>query len=385
MKVHPIPFNKPFFSGKELVYMAQAVEKHLKVSGSGYFTQKCHAFFKKFLGAKHCLLTSSCTDALEMTALLAEIKEGDEVILPSYTFVSTANAFALRGAKIVLADSLPYHPNIDPERIKELITPKTKAVVVVHYGGIPCDMDSITEICKEHNLLLIEDSAHALASYYKGNPCGTLGDLATFSFHETKNIISGEGGLLIVNNEKFIKRSEILWEKGTNRSAFFRGEVDKYTWIDIGSSFLPSELIAAFLYAQLEHLEEIQEKRHKIFAYYYEKLKPLAKQGIIKFLQEPDYEFKHSAHLFAILCQNLEERTRLISHLKEKGIYSAFHYVPLHTSDFYKKHFGKVSLPNAEYFGNTLLRLPFYYELSQQKQEFIIKEIYNFYHIPYEN
>ncbi len=385
MKQHPIPFNKPFFSGKELVYMAQAVEKHLKVSGNGVFTQKCHDFFKEYFGFNHCLLTSSCTDALEMTALLANIKEGDEVILPSYTFVSTANAFALRGARIVLADSLPTHPNIDPESIRKLITPKTKAVVVVHYGGIPCDMDEISRICQEHNLLLIEDSAHALDSYYKGKPCGTLGDLATFSFHETKNIISGEGGLLVVNNEKFKERSEILWEKGTNRSAFFRGEVDKYTWVDIGSSFLPSELIAAFLYAQLEHLEEIQEKRHQIRKLYQEKLKPLKEKGIIKFLQEPDYEFTQSSHLFAILCNSLEERTNLIEYLKSKGIYSAFHYVPLHTSDFYRKNFGEISLPNAEYFGDVLLRLPFYYELSAEKQEKVIQEIYNFYNIPYEN
>ncbi|MDW8296387.1 MAG: dTDP-4-amino-4,6-dideoxygalactose transaminase [Raineya sp.] len=372
-----VPFNKPYFTGKETEYIRQAVENE-HISGDGLFTKKCHQFFQEKYGFPKCLLTTSCTDALEMCAILLNIQEGDEVIAPSYTFVSTVNAFVLRGAKIIFADTYASHPNINPEEIEALITPKTKAIVVVHYAGVACDMDKILSIARKHNLWVVEDAAQAIHSYYKGIPLGSLGVLSAFSFHETKNIISGEGGMLVINDERFAKRAEIIREKGTNRSAFFRGEVDKYGWVDIGSSFLPSDIIAAFLYAQLENLEQIQQRRHEIWQTYYNGLQDLAKTGKIQLPYLPDYA-TNNAHLFYIVCNSLEERSALLTHLKSQGIGAVFHYLSLHKSAFYAhKHDGR-NLPNTDKFADCLLRLPFYYEISPQAQEKVIETITKFY------
>ena len=289
-----IPFNKPYLTGKELDNIHEAILKG-HISGDGFFTKKCHHFFEESFGFKKVLLTTSCTAALEMTAILANISPGDEVIIPSYTFPSTATAFALRGAHIIFADSKKEHPNIDETLIESLITPKTKAIVPVHYGGVACDMDQIMGLAKKHDLFVVEDAAQAINSLYKGIPLGQIGHFGTFSFHETKNISSGEGGMLAINDEHFIARAEIIREKGTNRSAFFRGEVDKYGWVDIGSSFLPSDIIAAFLYAQLENLERIQKKRIEIWNCYYEGLKPLSDQGLFLL---PPLSSSNNAHLF---------------------------------------------------------------------------------------
>ena len=313
-----------------------------------------------------------------MCAILADIKPGDEVIVPSYTFVSTANAFVLRGAKIVFADSMNTNPNIDADKIEDLITPRTVAIVAVHYGGIACRMDIINNIAKKNNLLVIEDAAQAVDSYYKDIPLGSLGNMSAFSFHETKNVISGEGGMIVLNDESFIKRAEIIREKGTNRSAFFRGEVDKYNWVDIGSSFLPSELTAAFLYAQLEKLDEIQAKRKLLWKRYYDNLKPLEAAGKICLPVIPEYA-SNNAHLFYILCGSLEERTRLAEYLKTSGILSVFHYISLHKSPFYsQKHDGR-ELPNSDYFTDCLLRLPMYYDLSVDDINYICEKISKFY------
>ncbi len=371
-----IPFNKPHLIGGELAYIQQAVLSG-KISGNGIFSKKCQAFFEQKFQISKCLLTTSCTDALEMAAILCDIQPGDEVIIPSYTFVSTANAFLLRGAEIKLVDSSIAHPNVCVEEIRKNISPKTKVIVVVHYAGVACDMDAIMDIAKMHNLLVVEDAAQAIDSYYKGKPLGGIGDFGTFSFHETKNIISGEGGLLAINDEKYIKRAEIIWEKGTNRSAFFRGEIDKYTWVDIGSSFLPSELVSAFLYAQLENLDKIQQRRIEIWNNYYAGLQPLEEKGCLQRPQVMEYA-TNNGHLFYIICKNIEIRGALINHLKKKGILAVFHYVPLHTSDFYKKK-SKLKLPNAERFGNCLLRLPLFYQLSDQEIQFIIQEIIYFF------
>lgn len=372
-----IPFNKPFLTGKETKYIEQAV-KSGKISGNGFFTQKCHSFFTDKYGFQKVLLTTSCTDALEMAAILINIQPGDEVIVPSYTFVSTANAFVLRGAKIVFADSNQLNPNIDVEKIEYLITDKTKAIVPVHYAGIACDMDRIMEIAQRYNLFVIEDAAQAIDSYYKGKPLGTFGHLATFSFHETKNIISGEGGMLVINDLQFFRRAEIIWEKGTNRAEFFRGEVNKYGWVDIGSSFLPSEIIAAFLYAQLENLDNIQQTRIKIWNKYYSSLKELENKGFIKLPYLPLYA-TNNAHMFYIICPNLEIRTRLIDYLKSKNILAVFHYLPLHQSPFYlPKHDGR-ELIMADYYGDCLLRLPFYYEITEDELDAVINNIYNFF------
>lgn len=363
-----IPFNKPYLTGKETEYIEQAV-KSGKISGNGMFTQKCQSFFESKYGIKKALLTTSCTDALEMAAILINIKKGDEVIIPSYTFVSTANAFVLRGAKIIFADSMPNHPNMDTSKIEKLITKKTKAIVPVHYAGMACDMDTIMELAKKYNLFVIEDAAQAIDSFYispktgSKKALGSIGHLATFSFHETKNIISGEGGLLAINDKQFISRAEIIWEKGTNRSSFFRGEVDKYGWVDIGSSFLPSEIIAAFLWAQLENLTIIQEKRKKHWNNYYIKLKQWAKQNQINLPEIPSYA-TNNAHMFYMICKDTAQRTLLIKHLKQKEILSVFHYISLHKSPFYKeKHKGE-TLPESDKFTNTLLRLPLFFELN---------------------
>jgi dTDP-4-amino-4,6-dideoxygalactose transaminase len=374
---HNIPFNKPYLTGKEAHYLYQAVYSG-KISGNGIFTKKCHTFFEQKYGFHKCLLTTSCTDALEMAAILLNIKAGDEVIAPSYTFVSTVNAFIMRGARVVFADSYADNPNIDAHTIESLITPKTKAIIVVHYGGIACDMDKIMSLATKHNLFVVEDAAQAVDSFYKSRPLGSIGHLAAFSFHETKNIISGEGGMLVINDEQFVKRAEIIWEKGTNRSAFWRGEVDKYNWVDIGSSFLPSEIIAAYLFAQLENLEDIQQKRTTIWKKYWQNLKPLEEKGFIRLPNIPDYA-TNNAHLFHLECADTEERDNLIAFLKAEGIYAVFHYISLHSSPFYlEKHDGR-KLPNADNFTATLVRLPLFYELTEKEQDFIIEKIRGFY------
>lgn len=372
-----IGFNKPYISGKEIDYILEAV-KNKKISGNGYFTKKCNQYFENRYHFKKCLLTTSCTDALEMASLLLDIEPGDEIIMPSYTFVSTANAFILRNAKIIFADSQDTSPNLDPDQIEPLVSPRTKAIVVVHYAGIACDMQKIISLAKKYNLLVIEDAAQAIDSFYKDQPLGSIGDLGTFSFHETKNIIAGEGGMLSINNEKFIDRSEIMLEKGTNRSAFFRGEVDKYNWVDVGSSFLPSEITAAFLYAQLENLDDIQQKRMKIWQYYYNHLRGLEEQGIIKLPYIPSYA-TNNAHMFYLVCENNQTRTELIDFLKGEGVQAVFHYLSLHKSPFYKdKHDGR-ELPNADKYTECLLRLPFYYEIKQEQLQRTVQAVSKFY------
>jgi dTDP-4-amino-4,6-dideoxygalactose transaminase len=366
-----IPFNKPYLTGKETHYIYQSVNSG-KISGNGVFTQKCHQFFQNKYGFNKVLLTTSCTDALEMAAILINIEPGDEVIMPSYTFVSTANAFVLRGAKIVFADCYPTHPNIDADKIESLITNKTKAIVPVHYAGVACDMDKIMALAKQYQLFVIEDAAQAIDSYYKGKPLGTIGHLAAFSFHETKNIIAGEGGMLAINDQQFERRAEIIWEKGTNRAEFFRGEVNKYGWVDLGSSFLPSEIVAAFLYAQLENLDDIQAKRRAIWNYYYENLKGLTqlKHFDLPFL--PDYA-TNNAHMFYLVCKDLDTRSKLIAKLKDKGIMAVFHYLSLHKSEFYADKYNGLPLSACDRFADTLVRLPLFYELEQdQLQEIVL-------------
>ena len=359
-----IDFNRPHLTGNELKYIQQAVVDNLKISGNGEFTKKCQHFFEERYGFKKCLLTTSCTDALEMAAILCDIQPGDEVIVPSYTFVSSALAFVRAGAKIVFADSMESNPNIDAEKIEELITPKTKVIVPVHYAGVACDMDRIMEIADRHGLFVVEDAAQAIDSYYKGHPLGSIGHLAAFSFHETKNIIAGEGGMLVINDERFIRRAEIIWEKGTNRAEFFRGEVNKYGWCDTGSSFLPSEIVAAFLWAQLEQLDEIQEKRKALWDHYYKLLKPLSDAGLFKLPDIPDYA-TNNAHMFYLVCNSLKDRTALIKQLKENDIQAVFHYLSLHSSPYYlDKHDGR-ELPNCDRYADCLVRLPMYYGLAK--------------------
>lgn len=365
-----IPFNKPYLTGKEMHYMYQAIYSG-KISGNGMFTQKCHRFFEEKFCFRKVLLTTSCTDALEMCAILADIQPGDEVIVPSYTFVSTALAFIRQGARIVFADSSPANPNIDTDRIESLITSRTKAVVAVHYAGISCDMDRIMSLASKYNLLVIEDAAQAIDSYYKDRALGSIGHLAAFSFHETKNINSGEGGMLVINEEKFLRRAEIIWEKGTNRTEFFRGEVNKYGWVDVGSSFLPSEIIAAYLYAQLENLEVIQGKRKMIWNAYFNGLNDWCVSNSLKMPFIPDYA-TNNAHMFYIVLRSPEQRAYLIDLLKENDIHAVSHYLSLHKSLYYKdKHDGR-SLPFSDMYTDCLLRLPLFYELSAQDVDKII-------------
>ncbi|MCD4724948.1 MAG: dTDP-4-amino-4,6-dideoxygalactose transaminase [Bacteroidales bacterium] len=372
-----IPFNKPYFTGKETDYIRQAVASG-QISGNGIFTKKCQSFFEERWGFKKCLLTTSCTDALEMSALLLDIKPGDEVIMPSYTFVSTALAFVRQGAKIIFVDSQGDHPNLDEDKIEKLITPNTKAIVPVHYAGMACNMDPIMALAEKYNLFVVEDAAQAIDSYYKGKPLGSIGHLGCFSFHETKNIQSGEGGMLAINDERFVKRSEIIWEKGTNRAEFFRGEVHKYGWVDIGSSFLPSDIIAAFLYAQLENLDGIQKKRKEIWNTYFEGLRAPAKKGFFQILQIPKHA-TNNAHMFYLVCNSPEDRTGLIKHLRENGVHAVFHYLSLQQSDYYGKYKDDRNLPNCNRFTDCLLRLPMYYELSQKELGSISELIHNFY------
>ena len=376
-----IPFNKPYLTGKEMQYIEDAV-KSGKISGNGLFTKKCQEFFEKEFGFKKTLLTTSCTDGLEMAAILAYIKEGDEVIVPSFTFVSTALAFVRQGADIVFADSYSNNPNIDADQIEALITEKTKAIVVVHYAGVACDMDKIMSIANKHGIIVIEDAAQAIDSYYISKDgtkkaLGSIGHLSAFSFHETKNIISGEGGMLCINDDRFIQRAEIIWEKGTNRSQFFRGEVDKYSWVDTGSSFLPSEIISAFLWAQIENMRDIQDKRIKIWKRYYEGLSSFEPVSIkkAKLPLIPEYA-TNNAHMFYLVCDNVDDRTRFIQHLKDKGILSVFHYLSLHKSSYYEKYSTRKSeLPNSDMFSDCLVRLPLFYELTDEQVEYIINTI----------
>ncbi len=366
-----IPFNKPFLTGKEAHYMYQAVYTG-KLSGNGEFTKKCQKFFEEKYGFKKALLTTSCTDALEMCAILCNVQPGDEVIVPSYTFVSSALAFVRQGAKIIFADSMASNPNIDAEKLEALITPKTKVIVPVHYAGVACDMDRIMEIANKYNILVVEDAAQAIDSYYKGRPLGSIGHMSAFSFHETKNIIAGEGGLLAINDERFIRRSEILWEKGTNRSEFFRGEVNKYGWVDTGSSFLPSEVIAAFLWAQLENMELIQNRRKAIWEQYHEGLKDLEEKGLVRLPEIPAYA-TNNAHMFYLVCRSLEERTALIKYLKENGVLSVFHYLSLHLSDYYTANNTDIpNLPECDHYADCLVRLPMYYELKDEEVQKIV-------------
>lgn len=360
-----IPFNKPYLTGKEIQYIEEAVRSG-KISGNGMFTQKCQAFFEQKYGFKKVLLTTSCTDALEMCAILANIKPGDEIIIPSFTFVSTALAFVRQGAKIVFADSYEDNPNIDVNKIEALITSKTTAIVPVHYAGIACDMDRIMELATQYNLIVIEDAAQAIDSFYKGKPLGSIGHLAAFSFHETKNIISGEGGMIAINDESFSKRAEIIWEKGTNRAEFFRGEINKYGWVDTGSSFLPSEITAAFLWAQIENLEKIQKKRLAHWQHYDIHLKPWTLKNNIKTINIPAGA-ANNAHMYYLICQSLQQRTAIIEHLKSHYILAVFHYISLHSSSFYKENHDGRKLIHSDIFTSRLVRLPMFYELEVEE------------------
>lgn len=380
-----LPFNKPYLTGNELKYIQEAVRLG-KISGNGEFTRRCQEFFEQRYGFLKCLLTTSCTDALEMAAILLDIQPGDEVIVPAFTFVSTANAFVLRGAKIVFVDSKAEHPNLDETQLEALITPKTKAIVVVHYGGVPCEMDTIMDIASRNGLWVVEDAAQAIDSFYKGKPLGGIGHLGCFSFHETKNIQCGEGGMLVINEPAFVKRAEIIWEKGTDRAAFFRGEIDKYGWVDVGSSFLPSELTAAFLWAQLENLDHIQERRKAIWDLYYHLFSEnLAECGGFGSKNSspfaiPPSSIKVNAHIFYLLFESLESRDHAIQTLKSHSILAVFHYQSLHRSKFIlgstpaeQDSKGFKSLPNADRFSDCLLRLPLYFELKDSEVAQIVE------------
>ena len=370
-----IPFNKPYFSGRELKYLEEVCHS-TTMSGNGDFTKKCHTFFEQKYGFKKCLLATSGTDALEMCAMLCNLKPGDEVIVPSYTFVSTALAFLREGAKVVFADSSAENPNMEVEQIEPLINEKTKVIAVVHYAGVACDMDAIMALPEKHNLLVVEAAAHCIDSFYKGRPLGSIGHLGAFSFHETKNISSGEGGMCVINDERFVRRAEIIWEKGTNRAEFYRGMVNKYGWVDMGSSFLPSEFNAAYLWAQLEQLDDIQGKRKHIWNRYFEGLN--GKIGNeVKLPYIPEYA-TNNAHMFYLLCPSLEYRTALMKFLKENDVQTTFHYLPLHSSKYYEdKHDGR-ELPNCDRYGDTLVRLPLFYELTDWEIDKIVKLIVEF-------
>ncbi len=380
-----IPYNKPYLSGHELSYIEKAVASG-KISGDGNYTKACHEYFEKHYGFRKVLLTPSCTAALEMCALLLNIQPGDEVIVPTFTFVSTVNAFVLRGASIVFADSKKDHPNLDAEKLESLITPKTKAIVVVHYAGVACDMDKIISLVQKHKIHLVEDTAQCIHSFYKGKPLGSFGTFATFSFHETKNINCGEGGMLVINDAQYIKRAEIIREKGTNRTAFARGEVNKYEWLDIGSSYLPSELNAAYLMAQLENLEKIHAHRMKLWNLYDALLNRLEQEGKIKRpIIPPDAQ--HNGHIYYVLCKDNLERNALLEHLKTNEIWAVFHYLCLHESPFIQSQVASCKLQvidnqgfhNAKQFADTLLRLPLFYELKEEQIERIVITMERFY------
>lgn len=373
---YKIPFNKPSFTGNELNYIKESVLNG-QISGDGEFTKKCHELLKKQFGAKKVLLTTSCTHALELASLLIDLKEGDEVIVPSYTFVSTVNAFMLRGAKPIFVDIKPDTKNLNEDLIEEKITERTKAIFPVHYAGIACNMDKINTLAKKYNLYVIEDAAQGVNAKYKDTYLGTIGTLGCYSFHETKNFISGEGGALVINDDRFIERAEIIREKGTNRSKFFRGEVDKYTWVDIGSSYLPSDLLAAFLYAQLESMNSINNKREQLYNNYLNSLKTLG--SIIELPTIPN-DCTPNFHMFYILVQNEHIRKELIDHLKKYSIFSVFHYVPLHISPMGKKlGYTKGDFPVTENISNRILRLPFYNDLTIEEQNYVNSKIFDFF------
>ncbi|RYU75799.1 dTDP-4-amino-4,6-dideoxygalactose transaminase [Hymenobacter persicinus] len=372
-----IPFNKPFLAGRELDYIQQAVTAG-KLSGNGGFTQHCQAFLEQRYGLGKALLTTSATAALEMAALLLDLQPGDEVLMPSFTFTSTANAFVLRGARIVFVDSSPAHPNMDVAQLESLITPRTRAIVPVHYAGVACDMDAIMALATRYNLVVIEDAAQAIESFYRGRPLGSIGHLAAFSFHETKNVIAGEGGLLAINDPRFAARAEVLWEKGTNRAAFFRGETAKYQWVDVGSSFLPSELTAAYLLAQLEELPRIQARRQQQWQRYHAALQPLAAAGRVGLPTIPAYA-AHNAHIFYLLCANSFERQALIQHLAARDILAVFHYQTLHNSPFYAARHDGRPLPCATHYDECLVRLPLFFTLTEAEQQEVIEAVSSFF------
>jgi len=368
------PFNVPLFSGKELKYLKKAVDDRL-LSGNGSFAKKCASFLEEKLGCAKALMTTSCTHSLEMASMLSDIKEGDEVIMPSYTFTSTANAFVLRGAKIVFIDIRKDTMNMDEKLVEGAITEKTKAIVPVHYGGVPCEMDEINEAAKKHNVTVIEDAAQALMSLYNGEPAGSLGDMACFSFHETKNFTCGEGGAIALNGKKYIERAEIIWEKGTDRSKFFRGEVDKYTWVDAGSSYLLSELNAAYLWAQFEIADKITAARKKSWEMYFKKLKPLEDKGLLRLPVVPGH-CAHNGHMFYIMLPDPEARGNLIKYLREKNILAIFHYIPLHSSPAGKK-FGRFhgNDANTTMCSRRIIRLPLFYGIKEKDIDFVVKNI----------
>lgn len=373
-----IPFNKPRLVGRETEYIVNAIESGV-TRGNGDYTKKCHTFFEERYGFKKCLLTTSCTDALEMAAILCDIEPGDEVIVPSYTFVSTALAFVRQGAIIRFADSEADTPNIDVSKIEALITPRTKVIVPVHYAGMACDMDVIMDIAIRHNLLVVEDAAQAVDSFYTGKDgearaLGSIGHFGCFSFHETKNIIAGEGGMLVINDDRFVARAEIIWEKGTNRSQFFRGEIDKYGWVDIGSSFLPSDMVAAFLYAQLENMDEIQDRRKSHWQTYWDALEPLAKKGCFELPKIPAYA-TNNAHMFYLIFPNLEKRSAFIDGMKAQNINPVFHYLSLHKSPYYAGQYYGEELSNSDRYTDCLVRLPFYYDLPIEQVIEAIKKV----------
>ena len=373
-----IDFNIPPFTGKELEYMQQAI-KNKKICGDGEFTKKCSRWMEEKFQVNHVLLTTSCTHALEMAAVLTQVKPGDEVILPSYTFVSTADAFVQRGATLVFVDIRPETMNLDERLIEDAITEKTKVIVPVHYAGVGCAMDEIMEIAARHHLMVVEDAAQGVYAYYKGRALGTIGDFGCYSFHETKNYSMGEGGALVFQNNDYLERAEIVREKGTDRSKFFRGQVDKYRWMDYGSSYLPSDLNAAYLWAQLEMAEKIREDRLESWNYYHEELRPLADAGYIEQPFIPDYA-EHNAHMYYIKTKDLETRGRLIDFLAKREIHTVFHYVPLHSAPAGQKfgHFhGEDKYTTKE--SERLLRLPMYYQLKEEDQEQVVKAVKEFY------
>ncbi|MHC4337757.1 MAG: dTDP-4-amino-4,6-dideoxygalactose transaminase [Planctomycetota bacterium] len=373
-----IPFNKPCFEGKELVYIAEAINNGL-ISGDGQFTKRCHSFLEQELGVKKAFLTTSCTHALEMAAILLNIEAGDEVIVPSFTFVSTANAFALHKAKIVFIDVRADTLNMDENQLEGLITPRTKAILPIHYAGVGCEMDAIMEIADRHGVAVVEDNAHGFLGKYKGKPLGTFGCMAALSFHETKNFTCGEGGALLVNGPQYVERAEIIREKGTNRSRLFRGEIDKYTWLDVGSSYLPSDMLAAFLYAQFEAKDHIQQHRRQIWQYYYTHLRQWAEAHGVRLPTVPEH-CEQPYHMFYMIMPSYEDRQGLIAHLKSLSIHSVFHYLPLHLSEMGLRMGGKKgSCPVTEDIGARLIRLPFYNKLTEIEQQTVVEAILDFY------